>query len=218
MSTKNLAIEITKPQGFYARLSNDTVIVEGHSVPNWKAPPEEWRLGRACPKRAEYAAALGWTKLFLPPPSSPVAYSWLLKRARAIIVPANLSFHLPRDVYQRDHRSLVFWRHAKYGVGVDGFDERTCPGLARHEQRISCCPGVSADGSKLLSVAGEELIVLMTEQINWLRRMDIKVGCWEGWKEDGSYSHPSSHHPTFCFLNDVIRSSESPHEPDIQAL
>lgn len=211
-----LVRDLAQPRGTEARISIDTIIVDGHSIPNLKAPPDEWRLGRACPKRAEYAAALGWTKLFFPP-SSHVAYTWLLDRMRAIIVPAHLPFYLPNE--PSIHRSLVFWRHAKYGVGVDGLDERTCLGIKAHEQRITCCPAVCADGSKLISLAGEDLIVLTIEQLSEMQLFGtIKMGCWEGWNSDGSYSHPINHHPAFCFLDEALRATGAPPEPRTQAL
>ena len=199
--------DLIEPRGIEARLSINAIIIDGHAVANPKASPNDWRLGRACPKRAEYATALGWTKLFFPP-SSHVAYSWLYSRMRAIIVPAYLPFLLPRDTYQIANRSLVFWRHAKYGVGIDGFDERTCVGIRAAEQRITCCPSVCADASKLLTLAGEDLIVMTTEQILEMQLFGtINVGCWGGWKADGTYAHPSTHHPAFCFLDEALRTA-----------
>ncbi len=200
-----LVRDLVNSRGIDARLAIDAIIVDGHLIANPTSAPEDWRLGRACSKRAEYAVALGWTKLHFPP-SSQSAYSWLLDRPRAIIVPAHQPFYIPREKHQSIHRSLVFWRYAKHGVDVDKFDDRACPGIETNEQRISCCSSVGFNAAKMLSLAGEELIVLAPEQLAEMRLFGtIKMGCGEGWREDGSYTHPSRHLPPFCALDEAIR-------------
>jgi hypothetical protein len=193
--------------GKTALVSIDTVIIDGRKVPNLKAPPEEWRLGRPCPRKAEYAAALGWTNAYIATGPQD-AHAWLLERLRALIIPSNLPFVLPHNNRSRAH---LFWRHAKHGLGVSGLDERTCVGLRSRRPRITCIVPSNADASKLLAVSHHDILITSPDHIVELSEMgDVEVGCAEGWRMDGTYVHPTTtHHPTPCALLDVISNRGS---------
>jgi hypothetical protein len=208
---KNLKVTTVGGEGF---VSGEDLYINGRRVLNPSAIPREWTMGKICRRTVAGAQRDRWARVFFPI-TPEAAFNTLSPLTRAIILPDNVPFVLPRDNHVSAH---ILWRKATTYFELSALDDRTCIGLRLKEPRIFCHPPDGADVSKLLQLHAEAIVIMAPKDIAVLRDVNkVGVGCWEGWNSIGGYLPGHPHHPAPCALRDVSqRRVTKPQTPVLQ--